>query len=225
MTVSTSQAISRKAFVATALAAMGAAAGSPLKLIAQETTADVLDRFLINVDGNTITVVDSETGDYGIITLDQMTKSASVVYSDGSSSAAYADEAGNVYINGILSVAATTIEMPATRAVPSGFIPLVTQRYVINLDPTVIANVKDLSSFIATVAPIVLSLGSGPAIALAIANLLFNQMLNGLRSGYLEVRQYYHPQTYYVYTVVTLYRNSNYTGVIQTWEDGPIPPV
>lgn len=223
MTVSTSQAISRKAFVATALAAMGAAAGSPLKLIAQEAPTDVLDRFLINVDGNTVIVVDSETGDYGIITFDQTWKTASVVYSYGTTSNAYTDASGNVYVDGVLVATVTTVEAPVTRAVPSGYVHLVTQRYVITVNPAQVHTVADVINAIITL----LSNNAGLVYGFigAMASILIDRIADGIQSGYLEITQYYHPQTYYIYTIATLYANSNYTGVLGRWEDGPRPPV
>ena len=41
----------------------------------------------------------------------------------------------------------------------------------------------------------------------------------------MVITQYYHPNTQYIYTVVKLYKYSNYTGLLRTFEDGPRPPV
>jgi hypothetical protein len=184
------------------------------------------DRYSISIDGDTITVVDNVTGESVFAQLNRSEKIATISYSDGTVSQAYVDSSGTLYVDGeaMLKADAPTTDM-STLAVPSGYVPLVTHRYSASTYDAYI----NTSSFIAQV---LVSLGLSAllptfvgSIASAIASQLVSMYYNGLPRGYIELKQHYNPNTYYIYTVVSLYRNSNYTGLVKRWEYGPTRPV
>lgn len=218
MSTNTRPTINRRTFLAASLLSVGALAASPRSLFAAVGPDDTQqDRFTFTESGNTLYVVDNQTGETATAVFDWANKSATVTYSNGTVDHVSVNEQGDVYIDGELALGATQVPTVSTRAVPSGFIPLLTQRHTLD-------TMKSQFELITQVVGIMLAVGvflstSDQSLTTAIYELI----ATGVRYGYLEVKQYYNPNTYYVYTVATLYRNSNYTGVIWRGEFGPMP--
>ncbi len=147
-----------------------------------------------------------------------------MVYSDGSIHHAVLD-AGNTYrVDG--EVVFEFVEVPnvVTRAVPSGYLPLVTNRYSASTYDAYLAGSSFVLNVLVGLGLSGLNMFAG-AIGGALAGVLIDMYYDGRARGYIEVKQYYHKNTYYIYTVVSVYKYSNYTGLVDRWEYGPYPPV
>ena len=218
MSADTKPIINRRTFLAASLLSVGALAASPSSIFAAALPGDATgDRFTFSESNGTLTIVDNVTGETAIVVFDWDAKAATVTYSDGNVDQVFVDEQGNIYVNDELALEATQIPPIATRSVPAGFIPLLTRRYTIDA-------MKSQMEIIALIAGLMVSFGvygiSGNA---SLAASVLDLIATGVQYGYLEVKQYYNPNTYYVYTIATLYKNSNYTGVIWQGEFGPMP--
>lgn len=184
------------------------------------------NRWSISVTDDTIAVLDNTTGESVFAQLDHVTKSAEITYSNGTVSQAYIDDDGTLYVDDRIVLESDTYAPSiSVYSVPSGYIPLVTHRYSASTYDAYINTTSFIAQILVDLGLSALVPGFGGAIASAVAGQLVEMYYNGLPRGYVELRQYYNPNTYYVYTVVSLYRNSNYTGLVKRWEYGPTRPV
>lgn len=213
--------LTRRSLVA--IAAAGCAAAIPGQAKASIPTADYpSDRFVYSFDADgTVEVLDVLTGENGRSVVDYNARTACIQYSNGTVVDVTVDGSGFGYANGELVLSCSQIPCEMMRSVPSGYVPLVTNRYTLEASK----NMQDVNNAIIS---LIVSLGAGfllGSAASTIAGFLVELAKAGQKEGYLEIKQYYHPNTYYIYTVVTLYKNSNYTGVLWRSEYGPNPPV
>lgn len=208
-------------------AAFNAPADAWARLASDE---DGANRCSISVAGDTIAVIDRMTGEKVLIQLDRAAKAATIVYSDGTVSQAYMDSSGTLYVDGEIVLQSDALGEATTSAmsmlsVPSGYVPLVTHRYSASTYDAYINTVSFIASLLVGLGLSELIPGGGGDIAGSVASKLVEMYYSGLPRGYVELKQYYHPTTYYVYTVVSLYQNSDYTGLVKRWEYGPSRPV
>ena len=182
---------------------------------------DVDNRLRVAVEGNKILVVDSITGETSYSVIDYEGKSAQIYYADGSSAEAYSDDAGNVYLNGRLMVSAVEVDEPLTRSVPSGYYLIATRRTPASAydfyNGMTGAATSWLTGYLLSLIP-----SAGIAGILGVfMGALTSYFGSGYSYAYIEVKQYYNDSTYKVFTVVNIYKNSNYTGLIESREYGP----
>lgn len=170
--------------------------------------------FQIYKDDNVLTYIDLGNGEKTIAFIATDQQSMTIKEPDGTQRECFVDSLGDIYIDGALAIEACTESPTLTRSVPSGYVYLT--RYRTN---TVVTG--SVASLTLTLLGLVPGMAGAAAIAGAI---LAIQGLSG-EVIYIEITQYYHPNTYYIYEVTRLYRNSNYTGLINTIEKGPFPPV
>lgn len=107
---------------------------------------------------------------------------------------------------------ASNAKGPETRAVPSGYVLFLTRRTHVSAYRNAYDAILALIGIIPVVGGIIQALEA-----------LFHD--HSLDNAYLEIKQYHHRTTYYIYTVVKFYKYSNYTGLLATREYGPSSPV
>ncbi|MGN1024883.1 MAG: hypothetical protein ACI4P4_00625 [Faecousia sp.] len=121
---------------------------------------------------------------------------------------------GNVYRDKRIAIEVQKMTVPRTRAVPSGYKYLTRWR----------SNTKT-SGTIASITLALIGLFPGMGGVATVAGIIANLATAGQDTVYIEITQYYNPYTYYIYQITRLYRNPDYTGLIQTIEEGPFKPV
>lgn len=214
--------LSRKAFLATTVVGTASLLLHPASAFADDgasVTPDVEaihlnDLISFEQQGNELSVTVLETGESATGYLSNNRLSIDIIADTGEVHHGELRSDGTIYIDGVLAYEQSNSQQTQTRAVPSGYIYLTTYR----TNTVVTGSVASLALALLGLLP---GIGSASAIA---SVLLALQGMNG-EVAYIEVVQYYHPNTYYIYEVTRLYRNANYTGLIDTVERGPFPPV
>lgn len=121
---------------------------------------------------------------------------------------------GNVYKNNELYIAYEVEPIVQTRAVPSGYEYLVRWR-----------GSTQLSDTIGSITLALIGLFPGMAGPATVAGVIASIGTYTRGTVYIEITQYYNPNTYWIYQITRLYSNSNYTGLLSTIEKGPFKPV
>ena len=121
---------------------------------------------------------------------------------------------GNVYKDNELYIAYEVEPVVQTRAVPSGYKYLVRWR----------GNTQ-LSDTIGSITLALIGLFPGMAGPAAVASVIASIGAYTRGTVYIEITQYYNPNTYWIYQITRLYSNSDYTGLLSTIEKGPFKPV
>lgn len=167
----------------------------------------------VEKQGNTAIVVDASAKQQAsVVYLDEDT--TLINWSDGTSSTLQTEADGSITLDGTIIGEANVNSNVNPQSVPSGYKHLKRIK-------TKVSTYDSASNLAALVLSFVPYCGNAVDIANKIRSLAWQKYAN----AYMMIDQYYHPNTYYIYTVTRLYKNSNYTGLLATYEDGPRKPV
>lgn len=212
------ESITRRGLLATTVIGIGTILSPSLawgnNLTASNKKEIPFDSLELNqVDEFTWQIINTVTGEIiiGVFANDKNT--LHITYSDGSTSLITYLQDGSALCNGQLIIQAIPANLSTSLlAVPSGYKPLVTHRTHVSAYQNAYETILALIGIIPVAGNIVQALEA-----------LFHD--HSLDNAYIEIKQYYHPNTYYIYTVVSYYRYSNYTGLLARYEYGPNKPV
>lgn len=212
-----SQRITRRAFLSLSACVIGAGVASPAQAWASDAggkQTNVFESLQIERSGNLLTLTDFDSGEIITATIDEGGKSGTIYYPDGSTQRMWVDADGNILIDNVVVSEAVdgSKEIIPTRAVPAGYVYLNRHRTHVSAYQNGYNIILALVGLIPVAGNIVQALSA-----------LFHDY--SIDDAYIEITQYYHPSTYYIYTVVKYYRYSNYTGLIKVQEFGPNKPV
>lgn len=209
--------LTRRGFLAAATLGLGTTLIPPAAWADGVTTAPIdpnpFDSLKLDqVDEATWVLTNTDTGEITTGVFSDDKAALRITHDDGSASVVDYTENGTVLHDGKVLFEVYSAPSISLLSVPSGYKPLVTHR-------THVSVYQDAYDVILSLVGIVPVAGG---IINALAALFRDHSLD---DAYIEIAQYYHPSTYYIYTVVRFYRYSNYTGLLATREYGPRPPV
>lgn len=212
--------ITRRSFMGIAAAMTSIAASSipSISLAAENAEKNneydyLTDQYHLVRQGNLLTIEIFANGEYasGIVADDGK---GITISEDGTETTYILAKDGNVYRNERVAIEVEEMTVPTTRAVPSGY------RYL-----TRWRSDTSISGTIASISLTLIGLFPGMAGVATVASIIASLVQAEQGVVYIEITQYYNPHTYYIYQVTRLYRNPDYTGLIQTIEEGPFKPV
>ncbi len=182
----------------------------PAKSYASMDTTSDLSLITITSTNNKTVISDTSNGLSSEI-VSNYDGSKTIVWSTGATSELLYSPDGDIYLDGTSTkVHQSSIDQ---YSVPNGYKLLKENR-------TQVSTYKPATDLAALIIGFVPVIGNAVAIAQYIKSLSADYS-----NAYMVITQYYHPNTQYIYTVVKLYKYSNYTGLLRTFEDGPRPPV
>lgn len=175
-----------------------------------------IDNYEIVEDENKVTVKDLTTGEVVTVLYDDA-RGKVVITSSDSSAETITIQDGRMYIGSEEVTSDAPVEEETSEAsVPSGFKLLVAHGCAISTYEPGARIIATALGYLPKLGPIPLG---------RIVKELTLMRLESVKYAYVQFIQYYNPHTYWIYNLVRIYRNRNFTGLMESVEDGPKKPV